>query len=78
MTTHLFALDHTGTFLHARCDLCLTPGPSAAVDQPHTLDQAHPGAPLTVIEVETGRPMGGWDGTETAHEWMNQRFPSMW
>ncbi|MFI9065577.1 hypothetical protein ACIGQE_27510 [Streptomyces sp. NPDC053429] len=84
--SHLFALDRSA-FLHARCGLCLRPGPAAALDEPldalHEagrlhLDQAHPGAPLTAVEVEPGRPMGGWDGTEPPHEWMNRHFPSLW
>ncbi|MFE6848320.1 hypothetical protein [Streptomyces sp. NPDC057686] len=42
------------------------------------LDRAHPGAPQEVIEVEPGRAMGGWDGSEAPHAWMNRCFPSLW
>ncbi|MFD0354335.1 hypothetical protein ACFVHW_11435 [Streptomyces sp. NPDC127110] len=65
----------------------LPPRPATAQDGPLEplyaagrahLDQAHPGAPLDAIELEPGRPMGGWDGTEAPHEWMNRVFPSLW
>ncbi|WP_185899503.1 hypothetical protein [Streptomyces sp. WAC07061] len=42
------------------------------------LDQAHPGAALDAIEMEPGRPMGGWDGTEAPHQWINRVFPTLW
>lgn len=42
------------------------------------LNQVHPGASLTAIEAEPGRPMVGWDGTGPAPEWRNRQFPSLW
>ncbi|MFE1558884.1 hypothetical protein ACFW6V_28370 [Streptomyces sp. NPDC058734] len=86
MTVNLIPVDDR-SFISARCMLCYVLGPAAALDGPLEplyeagrahLDHAHPGAPLDAIEMEHGRPMGGWDQAEAPHEWMNRVFPTLW